>query len=145
MNRIDKLLDLYFNGQSSLKQEKELRTYFLSSKLRPEHIRYKPLFTFIEGDSLEINKKKIKFRYLITLSSVAACVLIFLTTLVVQKSFVNDYKLLINGKNVKNKELALNLAKEKINFFNEKIDHVSKQTKKIEELLTKGKNIEITD
>jgi hypothetical protein len=38
------LLEKYWNGQTSLKEEKELRTYFKSEKVAPEHEIYRSFF-----------------------------------------------------------------------------------------------------
>lgn len=38
------LLEKYWNGQTSLKEEKELKTYFKSTKVAPEHEVYRSFF-----------------------------------------------------------------------------------------------------
>jgi hypothetical protein len=44
MNRIDDLLNRYFEGLSTLEEEKALKTYFLVDSVNPEHEIYSPLF-----------------------------------------------------------------------------------------------------
>lgn len=44
MNNIDEILNDYFEGKSSLEQEKIARQYFLEGEVKPEHEIYKALF-----------------------------------------------------------------------------------------------------
>ena len=48
---IEHLLQKYFNGETQLKEEKELRYYFLFEEVAPEHLKYKSLFDFFEEES----------------------------------------------------------------------------------------------
>lgn len=48
---IEHLLEKYFNGETHLKEEKELRYHFLFEEVAPEHLKYKPLFSFFEEES----------------------------------------------------------------------------------------------
>lgn len=52
---IKKLLEKYLEGESSLKEEKQLRYYFLFEEVDPEFESYKALFQFYE------NEKQVKF------------------------------------------------------------------------------------
>ena len=42
--KIEQLLEAYFEGQTSLEQEQELREYFLNEELPPHLEMYKPMF-----------------------------------------------------------------------------------------------------
>lgn len=48
---INKILDRYFEGETSLQEEKRLRTYFNSEKVVPELEPYKAMFAFYENES----------------------------------------------------------------------------------------------
>lgn len=48
---IEHLLQKYFDGETQLKEEKKLRYYFLFEEVAPEHLKYKPLFSFFEDES----------------------------------------------------------------------------------------------
>ena len=43
---ISKLLERYFAGETTLAEEKQLRAYFRSGNLEPEHAGYAPLFAY---------------------------------------------------------------------------------------------------
>lgn len=54
---IRKLLEKYLEGESSLKEEKQLRYYFLFEEVDQEFESYKALFQFFENEkSLEFNR-----------------------------------------------------------------------------------------
>jgi len=44
MERINKLLDNYFNGETTLAEEAELKQYFATGTIAPEHTPYSALF-----------------------------------------------------------------------------------------------------
>lgn len=46
MSTIDEMLEDYWNGESSLADEEELRDYFKSGAVAKKHIQYKPLFNY---------------------------------------------------------------------------------------------------
>ncbi|MFJ1366323.1 hypothetical protein ACILDU_07745 [Capnocytophaga canimorsus] len=46
-------LEKYFEGTSSLEEEKELKAYFTSAAVSPELEQYRPLFTYMEQASQE--------------------------------------------------------------------------------------------
>lgn len=45
-HKIDHLLEKYFEGETSIAEENELRTYFSSPNVAPPHEQYKPLFGY---------------------------------------------------------------------------------------------------
>lgn len=76
---INKLLDSYFEGETSAAEEKYLRTYFSSKNIPEELLPYKALFGYF---SQEIEKEHNKQRWLLPrkqlfyiFSGVAACLL----------------------------------------------------------------------
>lgn len=76
---IHKLLDNYFEGETSAVEEKYLRTYFSSKNIPEELLPYKPLFGYF---SEEIKKEEDKRRSLFSrkqlfyiISGIAACTL----------------------------------------------------------------------
>lgn len=75
MNHIDKLLEKYFEGETSLPEEKILRDYFLQRKIEDRHKAYKPIFNFFSEEMNEISpKKRIKpslFRWIGIAASIA--------------------------------------------------------------------------
>lgn len=131
MEKINNILDLYFEGKTSLEEEKILKKYFASDNVLAEHKMYLPLFQTFEkekydsyvaknvGDNktIEMVKKKssarntIHFRrYLV--GSVAAVSLI-LIGLFSYHSNQADY-LIIKGKKIHDSVLAQEVASEKL-------------------------------
>lgn len=84
---IQDLLDKYFEGETSLKEEKELRNFFRKTALLPEEWQsYKQMFAFFEAEGLKtmptkenVQNKKNIFWMIVTGISIAASVLILLT------------------------------------------------------------------
>ncbi len=50
VEKINNLLQKYFDGDTSLEEEKILRGYFLSDNVDPQLAQYTPLFTFISEE-----------------------------------------------------------------------------------------------
>ncbi len=49
-NAIKNIIEKYFEGESSLEEEKQLRDYFNRSEVKPELKVYKPLFQYFEAE-----------------------------------------------------------------------------------------------
>ena len=47
LNKIEKLLEKYFEATTSIAEEKELKDYFASSDVAPQLEEYKPLFNYV--------------------------------------------------------------------------------------------------
>ena len=58
--RIEKLLEAYFDGNTSLAEEKALRNYFTSDTVAPQFQKYQPLF-----ESFKIAQQEVSHRELI--------------------------------------------------------------------------------
>lgn len=106
MNDIDKILEKYFDGETSLEEEKILRQYFRQPKIEERHKIYIPMFNFFSGERKEagIEKKKKKIPVYAWLS-VAASILILLTIKSVHTNMENEAAqsmLYINGKKITN-------------------------------------------
>ncbi|MDR2954952.1 MAG: hypothetical protein LBV43_07720 [Prevotella sp.] len=76
MNDLDKILDKYFEGETSLEEERILREYFLQEDIEEQYKSYIPLFNFFSAERKEIpvkpkRKRRIPF-YVI--ASVAASI-----------------------------------------------------------------------
>lgn len=101
MKNIDKLLEKYFEGETSLEEEKILRQYFRQPDIDERHKIYAPMLNFFSEERKEVaiikKRKKIPF-YVWT--SIAASILLVLCV----KLFVdvpNTGSLVyINGKKI---------------------------------------------
>lgn len=84
---IQDLLDKYFEGETSLREEKELRNFFRKTTLLPEEWqKYKQMFAFFEAEGLKtmpaqepVQRKKNIVWFAITGISIAASLLILFT------------------------------------------------------------------
>ncbi len=56
INNINNILAKYWEGQSSLEEEAQLRSYFLSNEVAEEHKEYVPLFQFYASESQHVSK-----------------------------------------------------------------------------------------
>ena len=54
---IESLLDFYFEGETSLDQEKILRNYFSSANVAPHLMAYQGLFVGLKNAQKEISKR----------------------------------------------------------------------------------------
>ena len=95
MKGIELILEKYFEGQTSLKEEEMLRKYFQNDDI-PEHlINYKPVFNFFteERKAKELENEKTKAGrknrtlFLSVCGGIAASILLFLSIKLV---FVSD-------------------------------------------------------
>ena len=61
-NPIDALLQLYFDGQTTEKQEQELKDYFNSALVASEHIKYAALFSYFKEDKKQMFTKNTELK-----------------------------------------------------------------------------------
>ena len=80
MKDIDQLLNLYFEGKTTLKEEEFLRKYFQQDNIPEKYRMYAPLFIFFHHEQEEIKnkKKKVFSAWLISVASIAAGILIII-------------------------------------------------------------------
>lgn len=81
--RIEALLDAYFEGQSTLEQENQLREYFTTQDVAPHLMAYKGLFVGLKAAQEEVLEKEVTLPRTITFSrrswlSIAASIVIVL-------------------------------------------------------------------
>jgi len=122
------LLEKYFRGETSLSEEKELKHYFSTGNLVPEHELYRPLFGVFE---LELNdtaitplikvipkQRKIKHIWIKTFAytGIAATLLLLLW---VQLPRTSENYAVINGTRIDNQEYVQRYAQKKMNYVNE--------------------------
>ena len=86
LNRIKNLLELYFEGETSLEQEAVLQNYFTSDEVAPELESYKPVFAAFAQVQQDGFTRKIELpqdkpiRYWIPIAaSILLCIGLFLT------------------------------------------------------------------
>lgn len=83
LTKIEALLDAYFEGQSTLEQENQLREYFASNAVAPHLMAYQGLFVGLKAAQEEVLEKEVSLPKTTTLSrrnwlSIAASVVILI-------------------------------------------------------------------
>ena len=58
--KIESLLDLYFEGETTLEQERQLRQYFASEHVAPSVAMYQPMFQGLEAAKEEVSHRTIE-------------------------------------------------------------------------------------
>jgi hypothetical protein len=122
IENINELLDLYFAGETTIEQERELKRYFASENILDEHKKYQPLFETFEVEKsvkypTDIPKIPAKyqqpkrFKLQILTAAIAASLLLLFGIFGLQQS---DNYVVINGKRINDKNLAIQTAHEKI-------------------------------
>ena len=120
LDKIEKLLERYDEGETSLAEEKLLREYFLNEEA-PEHLMsYKLMFTFSAKQGKETFEKKTKVnstKNWYTWSSIAAILIIALGIF-----FFNDSSRTLSQNDlgtISDEELALQKTKETLNMVSQ--------------------------
>jgi hypothetical protein len=79
---INSLLDKYFEGGTTLDEDKILKRYFKNGKVAPEHLDVKPLFDFFEAESSKpetVNRHSRNYLWIALLAAACALTLFILT------------------------------------------------------------------
>ncbi|MBH12043.1 MAG: hypothetical protein CMF37_03785 [Leeuwenhoekiella sp.] len=86
LNKIEQLLELYFEGETTLEQEAQLQEYFTSDKVAPHLAEYVPIFgAFAKAKEEGFNRMivlpetKRSWRWVPVAASIILCVGLFLT------------------------------------------------------------------
>lgn len=95
MKDLDNILDRYFEGETTLDEERTLREYFRQQDIPEEYKVYAPMFRFFteekESGTEEVATKKKKRKLPIYIwSSVAACILLVITIVSIYNYQAND-------------------------------------------------------
>jgi len=80
LDRIEKLLEQYFDGETSIAEENELKVYFSSSNVAQHLKQYKPIFGFFSQENKQQFKATIplqaKKRNVVAWLSIAATIVV---------------------------------------------------------------------
>jgi hypothetical protein len=129
MEKINILLDLYFAGETTTEQENELKKYFASNNVAAEHKVYQPLFGTFEIEKSEkypenlpkIRKQPVRRKMLvISIIATVAAASILLMIGIFQNKYDDTY-VIIHGKRINDRELAIQTAQAKINKVSESL------------------------
>ncbi|MDP2058945.1 MAG: hypothetical protein U1C58_11015 [Flavobacteriaceae bacterium] len=121
MESIEKLLEKYFEAETSLQEEKQLKDYFSSGKAAPHLAQYASLFGYFEQSKKELApvitfKKPSKINYIRWMSVAAVLVIGF--------SVYFNYQ---QKKQEKQTELAYQQVKEALEMLSENFNNGAKE------------------
>jgi len=144
MDKMNELIDKYFSGETTLTEEKELKRYFLSGKLNPEHVPYRPLFEAYDDElhetatfplkkviPLQRNVKRFWIQS-ISLTGIAAALL--LTLWVYQPQEKEENYAVISGTRIDDTEFVEKYATEKMNKVNDILTNSMKPMQSIDKV-----------
>lgn len=128
--RAEDLLERYFAAETSLEEEELLREYFSGADVSPEHSVYTQMFCAFAQEREMLNMKspvvtsekyanngnvrKFHFRWM----SVAAAAVLAIFAFLMIPERGDSLKLIIDGVNVKNRELAISKADTQLDQVN---------------------------
>jgi hypothetical protein len=145
------LLQKYFRGETTLNEEKELKKYFRTGKVRPEHESYRVLFEAFDEELNETASSPLKkvlplqrdkkhyFIRVISYSGIAAALAL---TLWVIRPGTNDDYAIIRGKRIDNPEFAQQYAQNKLDIVNDKLMKSMKPFQSLEKVRNSLKPIQ---
>jgi hypothetical protein len=147
MENINNLLDKYFRAETSIAEEQQLKNYFSSTGVLPEHMQYKDLFDTFSVESFQKMpvrnvkaKKKVSKPVLwwgsLSASGIAASLILGFWFLSVDASADYAY---VNGHKVENRELVEELANEKLLHVN---GVLNRALQPVDELQTVKENLQ---
>ena len=127
--KIERLLEKYFDAQSTLEEEETIRRYFSGKKIDKELSVYKPLFNnfSIEREMAGIDIKTVKVhfnrrRFLFRLTSFSAVAAVAIIGYIIFSGRTDSLQLIIDGQNIYNKELAVTKTEQQIEKINALMD-----------------------
>jgi len=144
MEKINKLLEEYFRGETTLAQENELKQYFTSQKtVKAEHEVYKALFIAFDEERKEtasvpssrvllLQHKPLRF-WIKTFSYSGIAAALFLALWIQRPQQENDYAI-INGRRIDNPQYAQEYARKKLNAVHEMVQNGLKPLRDMEML-----------
>lgn len=104
MKDIDKIIEKYFDGETSLSEEKMLRNYFMQAHIEERHKVYVPMFNFFSEERQEASPQKVKKKHpLYTWAAIAASIVLIAVikfTYTPAESVPSQSLVYINGKEI---------------------------------------------
>lgn len=135
LRTIEKLLDKYFEAETSTAEEKELKNYFSSSDVAPHLEQYRPLFGYISQEGSQQFEKSIPLktkRHYAAWISIAASVVLMLGMFTFYNSQPTEEELgTYDNPEVAFRETqkALNMLSENVNVGVNSINYIGEYEK----------------
>jgi hypothetical protein len=151
MERLNKLLDNYFKGESTLAEEAELKQYFATGTIAPEHKPYSALFQAF-GQELQqqypspmtivlpkqSSAKRMWVRAVVYSGIAASLVL----AVWIQRPRQEEDYAIIRGRRIDNPEYAQRYAEKKLNAVNEMLRYKLKPLRDAQALKDNLRNVD---
>ena len=119
--KVNELLRRYFEGATSLDEERDLQRYFAGSEIHASLETYRPMFTFFaEERAVEPPAKKAKTSkislYASIITGIAACIaILFMAGFPKMKP--DNYVYFVDGQRIYDETAALDLAENKLQLL----------------------------
>ena len=150
MERINKLLDNYFKGESTLAEEAELKQYFATATIAPEHTPYSALFQAFGQEvqqqytapmTIVLPKQSSGKRMwvrAVVYSGIAASLVLAVW---IQRPRQEEDYAIIRGRRIDNPEYAQRYAEKKLNAVNEMLRYKLKPLRDAQALKDNLRNV----
>jgi hypothetical protein len=135
--KVKELLELYFDAETTVEQERDLRLYFASGYADEEFKKYAPLFGYFSEEIVKANASsrsfRMKPRYLYFIPA-AAAIALFTVLFWPQEQDTGGLRLVLDGLEIDNRQAAVSIADQKLAKFSEMMEKVENKAGSLEKL-----------
>jgi hypothetical protein len=139
MEKMNDLLEKYFQASTTLTEENELKQYFRSANVKPEHELYRPMFQVFDDELTESVSTQAKeaisvkmphrfWLFSASISGIAATLVLAFWLIRTQPT--DDYAIM-RGKRINNPEFAQQYAEAKMDKLNDILNRSMKPMQSI--------------
>ncbi len=124
LDKIEALLEKYFEGQTSIEQENQLRDYFLSAELPPHLLQYKSIFKYFDSARIEKSDKPMYFQVTKSKNSTfkwLSIAAIFLVLLAISIPYLLNQEEAV-AENVESPEMAFQQTQKALALLSRKVN-----------------------
>lgn len=149
--KIKALLDRYFDGATSLAEERELQRFFAKGSVPTALKPYSALFAFFAGEKAVTcpaqagGGSTLRLRRWRTAAAAIAATVALLLTLKVLTPPQDRYTHYVNGKRMYDREAAMQLADDKLKMLAASMQHARESVETFEKLHDAGRHVEQLD
>jgi hypothetical protein len=147
-NKVNDLLERYFNAETTLEEEESLRIYFSNTYIETEFKKYAPLFNYFSKEIVEIdsaipsstsfNPQKVNFfsykNVYFRSFSLTAAVAMAVFTYIIWPTPQNGIEMMIDGVKVNNQKLAITKSEKHLAKISSMMNLVTERTNSLNKL-----------
>jgi len=119
--KVHELLKLYFEGATTLEEERELQRYFAGNRIDASLEAYRPMFAFFDEERVvkppPVRKMRSITAKLSVITGIAASIAILLWIGLPQAEPVDDFVYFVNGTRVYDETAAIAIAENKLQML----------------------------